>query len=202
MNKITVKRNIGADVRKVVAKKGKKEEKSSWYFGRPKTFTSNRIVKFGDTLYKALKDAKRQKNINRLKYGEYYTEHYLKTETDEKGEPMQRIIPAARALQCALPTADMVCVRDNGEYVSTDSFKYCSRVIHNELIIAFNSHSLRHTHATFLIESGANVKDVQERLGHTNIETTLNPYVHNTEQLQNQTVDIFERTIAAKQKQA
>lgn len=136
MNKITVKRNIGADVRKVVAKKGKKEEKSSWYFGRPKTFTSNRIVKFGDTLYKALKDAKRQKNINRLKYGEYYTEHYLKTETDEKGEPMQRIIPAARALQCALPTADMVCVRDNGEYVSTDSFKYCSRVIHNELIIA------------------------------------------------------------------
>ena len=202
VNKITVKRNFGADVRKAVAKKGKKEEKSSWYFGTPKTFTSNRTVKFGETLYKALKDAKRQKKINRMKYGEYYTEHYLKQEVDEKGEPMQRIIPASRALQCALPSADMVCVRENGEYVSTDSFKYCARVIHYELKMAFNYHSLRHTHATYLIESGANVKDVQERLGHTNIETTLNTYVHNTEQLQNQTVDLFEKTIAEKRKQA
>jgi integrase len=167
-----------------------------------KTFTSNRTVKFGDTLYKALKDAKRQKNINRMKYGEYYIEHYLKEETDEKGEPMQRIIPAARALQCALPTADMVCVKENGDYVSTDSFKYCARVIHTDLQMAFNYHSLRHTHATFLIESGANIKDVQERLGHTNIETTMNTYVHNTEQLQNQTVDLFEKTIAEKRKQA
>ena len=127
---------------------------------------------------------------------------YLKQEVDEKGEPMQRIIPASRALQCALPSADMVCVRENGEYVSTDSFKYCARVIHYELRIAFNYHSLRHTHATYLIESGANIKDVQERLGHTNIETTMNTYVHNTEQLQNQTVAIFEKTIESKKKQA
>lgn len=198
VNKITVKRNFGSDVRKVVEKKGKKELKSSWYFGTPKTFTSNRTIKFGETLYQALSQAKKQKNINRMKYGEYYTEHYLKQEVDEKGEPMQRIIPASRALQCALQSANMVCVRENGEYVSTDSFKYCARVIHYELKIAFNFHSLRHTHATFLIESGANVKDVQERLGHTNIETTLNTYVHNTEQLKHETVDIFENAIAAK----
>lgn len=199
MNKITVKRNFGADVRKVVEKKGKKELKSAWYFGTPKTKSSNRIVKFGNSLYNALKEAKKQKNINRLKYGEYYTEHYLKKETDEKGETIYRIIPATRALQCALPLADMVCVRENGEYVSTDSFKYCARVIHYELKIAFNFHSLRHTHATFLIENGANIKDVQERLGHSDIQTTLNAYVHNTEQMKNQTVDIFEKAIAEKQ---
>lgn len=195
VNKITVKRNFGADVRKAVDKKGKKELKSSWYFGTPKTSTSNRTIKFGDTLYKALKDAKRQKNLNRMKYGEYYTEHYRKKETDEKGEPMYRIIPATRALQCTLPSADMVCVRDNGEYVSTDSFKYCARVIHYELKIAFNYHSLRHTHATFLIENRANIKDVQERLGHSDIQTTLNTYVHNTEQMKQDTVDIFEKAV-------
>lgn len=89
----------------------------------------------------------------------------------------------------------MVCVRENGEYVSTDSFKYCARVIHNELKIAFNYHSLRHTHATFLIQNGANVKDVQERLGHTNIQTTLNTYVHNTEKMKNDSVDIFENAV-------
>ena len=203
VNKIAVKRNFGADVKKAASKKnGKKLEKSSWYFGTPKTFTSNRTVKFGETLYNALVYAKKQKNINRMKYGEYFTEHYLKTEMDEKGEPMQRIIPVSRALQCALPSADMVCVRENGEYVSTDSFKYCSRVIHYELKIAFNYHSLRHTHATFLIEAGANVKDVQERLGHTNIETTLNTYVHNTDKMKSQTVDIFEKIITQNKKQA
>ena len=37
-----------------------------------------------------------------------------------------------------------------------------------------------------------NVKDVQERLGHQNIETTLQTYVHNTDTLRNETVDIFE----------
>jgi integrase len=99
------------------------------------------------------------------------------------------------ALQCALPKADMICVRENGEYVSTDSFKYCARVIHNELRLGFNYHSLRHTHATYLIENGANVKDVQERLGHSDIQTTLNTYVHNTDVMRTETVDIFEKAV-------
>lgn len=195
VNKITVKRNFGADVRKALEHKGKKELKSAWYFGTPKTETSYRTISFGDTLYKALKEAKKQKNINRLKYGEYYTEHYLKEEKDEKEEPMYRIIPVSRSLPCALPAADMVCVKENGEYVSSDSFKYCSRVIHNELKLAFNYHSLRHSHATILIENGANIKDVQERLGHTDIQTTLNTYVHNTDTLRRETVDIFEKSV-------
>ena len=42
-----VKRNYGADVRKAVEKKGKKELKSSWYFTTPKTESSTRTVKFG-----------------------------------------------------------------------------------------------------------------------------------------------------------
>ena len=56
-------------------------------------------------------------------------------------------------------------------YTMLIHFKYCSRIIHHEMHLAFDYHSLRHTHATLLIESGANVKDVQSRLGHTNIET-------------------------------
>ena len=37
---------------------------------------------------------------------------------------------------------------------------------------------LRHTMATLLLQAGVNVKVVSERLGHTNITTTLQNYVH------------------------
>lgn len=39
-------------------------------------------------------------------------------------------------------------------------------------------HSLRHSHASLLIEMGFSPKEIAERLGHENIETTLNTYSH------------------------
>lgn len=40
------------------------------------------------------------------------------------------------------------------------------------------SHTLRHTHATWLIYEGADIKTIQGRLGHASINTTLNLYAH------------------------
>ena len=39
-------------------------------------------------------------------------------------------------------------------------------------------HSLRHTFATRMLESGANIKVVSDILGHKNIQITLNTYSH------------------------
>lgn len=47
-------------------------------------------------------------------------------------------------------------------------------------------HSLRHTHATEMIESGMDTKVVSERLGHTDIRTTFNVYVHPSEDFHKQ----------------
>ena len=96
-------------------------------------------------------------------------------------------------MESSLQRVNLVCIAENGQYTSTDSFKYCSRVVHNELQLAFDYHSLRHTHATLLIEAGANIKNVQTRLGHTNIQTTLQTYVHDTEKMSEQSVEIFEK---------
>lgn len=193
VNKQIVKRNFGADVRKVVEKKGKKELRSSWYFSTPKTATSTRKVAFGETLYQALKREKAEQLKNEIRYGEYYTIHVKKVEQDEKGNQMIRIVPIQKCVESSLQRVNLVCIAENGQYTSTDSFKYCSRVVHNELQLAFDYHSLRHTHATLLIEAGANIKNVQTRLGHTNIQTTLQTYVHDTEKMSEQSVEIFEK---------
>jgi integrase len=50
---------------------------------------------------------------------------------------------------------------------------------------------LRHTHATLLLQAGVNPKIVQERLGHSNISTTLDIYSHVTPTIQSEAIDRF-----------
>jgi integrase len=57
---------------------------------------------------------------------------------------------------------------------------------------------LRHTHATLLLQAGVNPKIVQERLGHSNISTTLDIYSHVTPTIQAEAVDRFSSWMSAK----
>ncbi len=41
-------------------------------------------------------------------------------------------------------------------------------------------HGFRHTDASLLFESGASIKEVQDRLGHKDVKTTINIYAHVT----------------------
>lgn len=52
-------------------------------------------------------------------------------------------------------------------------------------------HGLRHTHASLLFESGATPKDVQLRLGHAKIDTTLDIYTHLTQDRETRTANSF-----------
>lgn len=58
----------------------------------------------------------------------------------------------------------------NGQYLNTNGFKYCTKVIKHDLKINFNYHSLRYPHATMLLENGTNLKDVQERLAYSKLD--------------------------------
>lgn len=50
-------------------------------------------------------------------------------------------------------------------------------------------HGFRHTHASLLFESGASMKEVQERLGHANIKTTMDIYTHVTDSKKAETTE-------------
>ena len=46
-------------------------------------------------------------------------------------------------------------------------------------------HSLRHSHASWLINNGVNILAVSKRLGHKDVSTTLRVYTHLLEQTDN-----------------
>lgn len=164
---------------------------SFWAFKEPK-YNSAREIIFGETLYQALKAEKKRQSENELKYGEYYAVQFTRSFYDEKGQPRERVVEMQKGVASGVHRIRMVCTDENGEMTTSDSFKYCSRVIHHQLGLSFDYHSLRHTHATKLVEAGANIKAVQVRLGHKNIETTMNTYVHHTDSMGQDAADLFE----------
>lgn len=57
-------------------------------------------------------------------------------------------------------------------------------------------HSTRHTHAVMLLEAGADMKYIQERLGHKSFEVTSNTYSHVSEKIETRSIDKFEDYMA------
>lgn len=73
------------------------------------------------------------------------------------------------------------------ENITAINSKICNK--HNFKKI--NLHGFRHTHCSLLFESGATIQVVQDRLGHSNIKTTMDIYNHVTEKQKENTADNF-----------
>lgn len=160
--------NVDLQAGTVRVEKQLKQYKRKWYFSEPKNDSSIRTVRIGKTLVDALREEWERQQEERAELGEYYQD-----------------------------TRSLVNAKRGGGFYTPNSFSYASRIIRFELGIAdFDFHCLRHTHATMLIEAGANIKDVSARLGHSRVETTLQIYTHQTDSMSERTVDIFERLTA------
>lgn len=160
-----------------------------WTLVEPK-YNSIRTIKLDEFTLNKLKEAKEK----HFKCIEFYGEHYKQLMINDKkqlnyleGTPIQ-----------------ILSTNCNGTYIQPRIMQHVGRIVHYKLynekdnipkeeFDKYDYHSLRHKHATMLLEAGANVKDVQVRLGHKNIETTLQVYSHTTEKLQSDTAEILNK---------
>lgn len=151
-----------------------------WKLVKPK-YNSTRSIKLDSFTLSHLKKCKERHFKSITFYNEYYKQLKINSNNELnyiEGTPIH-----------------LLCTRDDGTYIQPRIMQHTSRVIHYKLNCPdFDYHSLRHTHATNLLDAGANPKDVQIRLGHKNIETTLQIYTHITEKMQNTTIEILENS--------
>ncbi|MGX4766012.1 site-specific integrase [Bacillus mojavensis] len=133
-------------------------------FGETKTYESERRIKISNSLAKELTTHMNYLNDNRIVFNEIY-EHDL----------------------------DLVFCRQDGKPLPKSTlFNALNRILKKAGLEKMPIHGLRHTHAVLLLESGASMKFVQERLGHKNITITSDVYSHISEKLENTSVDGYE----------
>lgn len=169
-----------------------------WYFGTCKTKNSYRTIDIGDILVNELRKYKEEQEIFQEIYEDSYIKHYKKiVENPYTKKPEPKIVNAYAEIEVALPEVHLVFLKDNGIFEGTDSCKHPFKVIHYQLGILCRFHDFRDTHATRLIEAGADIKAVSKRLGHSTVEVTYNIYVRVTTKMEEEIVSKFEDYVMA-----
>ncbi|QIB28127.1 tyrosine-type recombinase/integrase [Caloranaerobacter azorensis] len=110
-----------------------------------------------DNLKNLLRNHKKVQNENKLRYDP----HYIKNVYNGK-------------------EYDFIMTWENGKHIHplyyTQRFNKLLKQLNINRKIRF--HDLRHTNATLLLSQGVDFKVIQTRLGHSDINTTLNIYSH------------------------
>lgn len=114
-----------------------------------KTESSKRVIKIPAEVTELLKEHRKEQIKTRLKLGDQWQDSG-KIFTQWNGKPI---------------------------YPGTVS-RWFSDFIKKNNLPQVHLHSLRHTNATLLIASGADLRTVSKRLGHSNMTTTSNIYTH------------------------
>ena len=129
----------------------------------PKTKTSKRIISLDDRTLDILKAWRKEQRKVYFAFG-FNTSH--------KAQP--------------------VFTNQYNRHIRPSSVIYWMRSIAKKYQVReIKIHEFRHTHCSLLFESGATVLEVKERLGHANIEITMNIYAHVTKKQEEETADRF-----------
>lgn len=74
---------------------------------------------------------------------------------------------------------------------------YLERLCKKAGIPVISVHGLRHTHASLLLYAGVSIASVARRLGHSNMNTTQQTYLHIIQELENQDNDKVMKHLAS-----
>lgn len=124
-------------------------------FGPPKNKNSIRTITLDTSTINLLEKIKIEQSKNSSKYGKYYHEY--------------NFIFTHKNNSCMLHTGILKFLQ-----------RACAEGHHKYITL----HGFRHTHAVHLLQSGANIKYVSERLGHSTIDMTANVYLHVTKSME------------------
>ncbi|MBQ7974421.1 MAG: site-specific integrase [Clostridia bacterium] len=124
----------------------------------------------------------RIKNINKQK-GSSKTVLIL---SDTKSDTSNRTIPISNILQKILlknkqNNNRFVIEGKTYPYADPRTLQYAfKKCLKQGALPEINYHALRHTFATRCVEAGVDIKSLSEILGHSNVNITLNTYVHSS----------------------
>lgn len=156
-----------------------RHDRGYWRAGPPKTQQSYRTIPLTAKAYEILE---------RISYGKQF-----RKESETLSQVLEYIDRITRKTS-RLVMGDLVFVNwrtvepaKNSSY-DTHLYKLCDEAG----IKRFCMHALRHTYATRAIESGMQPKILQKLLGHASIKTTMDRYVHVTDESMLKAVQQFE----------
>ena len=153
--------------------------KGFWYFSAPK-YNSCRTIEISDELTDILKREQVRQERAKAYFGQYYSNYYADSAQLSGSELIRKAsVNRISTNENGFPI-HLVCVRENGTFISPRTMQHASRIIKKDFFEKFDFHSLRHTHATMLAEVGADQKYIQTRLGHKDVKLTISVYEHTT----------------------
>lgn len=150
-----------------------------WRAGPPKTQQSYRTIPLTNQAYEILKDIASKKDERKKSEILSQTLEYIDRRTGQKK---------------SLVMKDLVFINwRTGEPAKNSSYDtHLYKLCDEANVKRFCMHALRHTYATRAIESGMQPKQLQQLLGHASIKTTMDRYVHVTEDSLTNAVRQFE----------
>ena len=90
-----------------------------------------------------------------------------------------------------------VCLREDGCLELPATVETACRTAARKVpeLEGFHFHTLRHTYTTNLLSNGAQPKDVQELLGHSDVSTTMNVYAHATREAKRESAKLLDKVV-------
>ncbi len=157
-----------------------------------------RIVDFGNTLADILKKARKQQLKNHMQYGGLYHRNFYREVTEKNRVHYEYYnLPMTEDAPEDYTEISFVCLREDGCLELPATVETACRTAARKVpeLEGFHFHTLRHTYTTNLLSNGAQPKDVQELLGHSDVSTTMNVYAHATREAKRDSAKLLDKIV-------